>query len=244
MRIAIAGSTGLVGRNTVAAAQEAGHEVVELARERGIDLTTPDGLVDRLTGVEAVIDVTQSPTLEGDESTEFFTTVARNLGGAAATAGVARTVVLSIIGVDLMGDYGYYAAKLAQEHAVAEHAPGPHVLRAAQFLDFPGQMLDWNRHGDTVSLPAMKTQPVAVQEIARLLVQLADGSEQRTHVELAGPTPEDLADLVRQVAVRRGEQVTVEESVQSEAMAAGACLPGPDAIIAGPSFATWLSEQD
>lgn len=243
MRIAIAGSTGLVGRHVIAAGREAGHDIIELAREHGVDLTSPDGLAERLAGAQAVVDVTQSPTLDEAESTAFFTTVARNLGEAAKSAGVTRTVALSIIGVDKMGDYGYYAAKLAQEHAVAEHAPEAHILRAAQFLNFPGQMLDWNRDGDTVSLPEMKTQPVAVEEIARLLVAIADGSESRMQVELAGPKPEDLADLVRQVATHRGEQVTIVTAVQSEAMAAGACLPGPDAVIAGPDFATWLAAQ-
>jgi uncharacterized protein YbjT (DUF2867 family) len=190
------------------------------------------------------VDVTASPGIDGDESTKFFTTVARNLGEAATSAGVARTVVLSIIGVDKMPDYAYYAAKLAQEQAVREHAPGPRILRAAQFLNFPSQMLQWSRQGDVVTLPEMKTQPVAVEEIARLLLALADGSESRTQVELAGPKPEDLADLVRQLVARRGEQVTVETRVESQAMADGACLPGPDAVIAGPDFATWLAEQD
>ncbi|EON22614.1 hypothetical protein CF8_3469 [Nocardioides sp. CF8] len=243
MRIAIAGSTGLVGRNVVAAAKAAGHDIVELARESGVDLTVPDGLAERLAGAEAVIDVTQSPSLDESVATEFFTTVARNLGEAATAAGVPRAVALSIIGVDQMLDYGYYAAKLAQEQAVAAHAPDPHILRAAQFLNFPGQMLDWNRQGDVVTLPEMKTQPVAVEEIARLLVALADGTEPRPRVELAGPKPEDLADLVRQVAVHRGEAVTVETAVESVAMANGACLPGPDAVIAGPDFATWLAAQ-
>ncbi|MDB5212428.1 MAG: hypothetical protein JWO86_355 [Myxococcaceae bacterium] len=243
MRIAIAGSTGLVGRNVVAAATAAGHDVIELAREKGVDLTSPDGLAERLAGADALVDVTQSPSLDEAEATKFFTTVARNLGEAARTDGVVRTVALSIIGVDEVPDYGYYVAKLAQEHAVMEHAPGAHVLRAAQFLDFPGQMLDWNRDGDHVAVPDMPLQPVAVEEIARLLVAIADGSETRTLVELAGPRTEDLADLVRQVAAHRGEHVTVETTHESEAMASGACLPGPDAIIAGPDFGTWLAMQ-
>jgi uncharacterized protein YbjT (DUF2867 family) len=242
MRIAIAGSTGLVGRNVVAAATAAGYEIVELAREKGIDLTAPEGLAERLAGVDAVIDVTASPSLE--TAGEFFPAVAGNLADAARVAGVSRTVVLSIIGVDAMPDYDYYVAKLAQERVVIERAPGPRVLRAAQFLNFPAQMLEWNRDGDTVQLPVMKTQPVAVEEIARLLLALADGSEPRSLVELAGPKPEDLADLVRQVAEHRGVQVTISTSVQSQPMADGACLPGPDAVIAGPDFATWLAGQD
>lgn len=242
MRIAIAGSTGLVGSQLTLAATAAGHEVVELARQKGIDLTVPDGLADRLAGVDAVIDVTQGP-MDEPEASAFFTTVARHLGEAATAAGVTRSVVLSIIGVDQMPDYGYYAAKLNQEKTLEAYAPEPHVLRAAQFLDFPGQMLGWFRQGDHVTVPAMKTQPVAVDEIVRLLLALADGTDPRALVELAGPKAEDLADLVRQVVARRGEQVEVEAAVLSQPMADGACLPGPDAVIAGPDFATWLSRQ-
>lgn len=123
------------------------------------------------------------------------------------------------------------------------HAPGVHILRACQFLDFAGQMLDWNREGDIVTIPEMKTQPVAVEEIARLLVKIADATETRTRVELAGPEPEDLADLVRQVAAQRGQQVTVVTAVESRGMAEGACRPGADAILAGPDFTTWLAAQ-
>ncbi|MDN5759343.1 MAG: NAD(P)H-binding protein, partial [Tomitella sp.] len=107
MRIAIAGSTGIVGRKVVAAATGAGHEIVELARARGVDLTAPDGLAERLAGVEAVIDVTQGSSNDEDTATEFFTTVSRNLGDAAKAAGVQRTVVLSIIGIEQMPDFGY-----------------------------------------------------------------------------------------------------------------------------------------
>jgi len=243
MRIAIAGSTGLVGRTLTQQAREAGHEVIELAREFGIDLTSPDGLAERLTGVDAVVDVTQSPSLDQQIATEFFTTVAGNLGDAATAAGVQRSVVLSIVGVDAMPDYGYYVAKYAQERSTIEHAPSAHVLRATQFLQFPAQMLGWNRQDDTVTLPAMPTQPVAVEEIARQLLALADGSETRALVELAGPKPEELADLVRQVAEHQGIEVTIRSQVESQPMADGACLPGPDAIIAGPDFATWLADQ-
>jgi uncharacterized protein YbjT (DUF2867 family) len=248
MNIAVAGSTGLVGRNVVRAAKAAGHDVIELARNLGtrgsVDLTLPEGLAERLAGADAVVDVTQGPSLQEAEATAFFEVVARSLGGAARKAGVSRTVVLSIIGLEDVPEYRYYAAKLAQERAMTEYAPDVHVLRAAQFLDFPGQMLDWNRDGDRVVIPEMRTQPVAVEEIARLLVAMADGSETRPRVELAGPRVEDLADLVRRVVAHRGEKVTVEVSCESKAMASGACLPGPDAIIAGPDFATWLAAKN
>ncbi|WP_282857568.1 SDR family oxidoreductase [Pseudoclavibacter helvolus] len=242
MRIAIAGSTGLVGRQVVQEAIAEGHEVVELARQTGVDLTSPLGLAERLAGVDAVIDVTQSPTLDEAESTAFFTTVAANLGTAATTAGVTRSVALSIIGVDVIPDYGYYVAKLAQERTTIQHAPDARILRAAQFLEFPGQMLEWNRDGDKVVIPEMKSQPVAVAEIAKHLVRLADGRIDASLVELAGPEAGELTDFVRRVAAAKGVDVEVTGVRASASMADGACLPGPDAIIAGPGFSEWLRD--
>ena len=46
MRIAIAGATGLIGSQLTALARKEGHEVVEIARETGFDLTDPE--TDRL----------------------------------------------------------------------------------------------------------------------------------------------------------------------------------------------------
>jgi uncharacterized protein YbjT (DUF2867 family) len=242
MRIAVAGSTGLVGSRVAAAAKAAGHSVVGLAREDGIDLTSAEGLEERLAGVEALIDVTQSPTID-IEAVTFFETVAANLGDAASSAGVARTVVLSIIGADRVPQYDYYVAKVAQENTHRAHSPGLHILRAAQFLDFPGMAVRWGRDGDTTAVDDMLSQPVAVEEIARLLVELATGERDGDVVELAGPQQERIVDLARRLVAHRGERLTVIPRDVPDPMKDGALLPGPDAVIAGPTFDEWLSRQ-
>lgn len=162
MRIAIAGATGLVGSSLVRAAEAAGHQVVPLAKETGFDILRPDGLVEALEGADAVVDVMQSPTLDEAEATAFFTEASRNLGTAAAQAGVGRSVVPSIIGVDRIaatdeeagtGFDGYYRAKYAQEQATAAHAPSPHVVRSTQFHDIARQAIGWGRDGDRTVVP-------------------------------------------------------------------------------------------
>ena len=144
MRIAIVGATGLVGSALVRAAQAAGHDVIALSKESGVDVLQPEGLADLLGRVEAVVDVTQSPSLDEDEATRFFARAAENLGRAGTAAGVHRSVVLSIIGVDQVaaaetdagtGFDGYFRAKYAHEEATRAHAPGARVVRSAQFHD-------------------------------------------------------------------------------------------------------------
>jgi uncharacterized protein YbjT (DUF2867 family) len=242
MKIAVAGSTGLIGSQVVALAKAGGHEVVELAPSLGFDLLKPDGIADALAGVDAVVNVTQSPTLEEKESTDFFVTVAENLGRAATAAGVPRTVVLSIVGVDRMPDYGYYVAKLAQEEATRATAPGALVVRATQFHEFAGQMFGWNRDGDVTRIIDVPTQPVATAEIVKLLLEAASGVV-NDDVDLAGPKAERLVDLVQRLVDRGGDPVKVEAIQAPASMTNGGMLPGPGALLRGPDWQSWIDAQ-
>lgn len=237
-RLAVAGATGLIGSQVVQIASRAGHEVVPLSRSRGVDLTDPDAIGDRLEGVDAVIDVTRSPSMVEQDAVAFFTTVATNLAAAARAAGVRRTVVLSIVGIEDSQDYGWYVATLAHERTTREHAPGPRVLRATQFHEFPGQVLERNRHGNRAQIMAMPTQPVASAEVARLLFEMAVGPG-NGDLQLAGPRQEDLVDLVRRLVALRGDDVEVERVPAPRSIAGGSVLPGPDALIRGVDWETW-----
>jgi uncharacterized protein YbjT (DUF2867 family) len=245
MRIAIAGATGLIGSRLTALAREEGHDVVEIARETGFDLMgdDPSALVAALHGAEAVVDVTSTGgVLDEDECRRIFETVATHLGDAATAAGVRRSVVLSIVGVDRADDYGYYRAKVWHETATREHAPGPLVLRATQFHDFARQMVEWNRDGDVTRVIDVPTQPVDTGEIVRLLLDLATGAVDHD-VELAGPQEERLVDLAERYAAHAGLDVRVEPVAAPASLAAGAMLPGEGALRRGPGWESWLQAQ-
>lgn len=79
VRVAVAGGTGQVGRQTVEALRGSGHEVVVVARSTGVDVTTGAGLTEALAGVDAVIDVTNTPATEADAARDFFGTVTTQL---------------------------------------------------------------------------------------------------------------------------------------------------------------------
>jgi len=246
MRIAIAGATGLVGTQLTALARKEGHEVVEIARETGFDLLEPEPgrLEAALEGSDAAVDVTSTRGLMSDEETlDFFTGVAGTLGRAATAAGVGRTVTLSIVGIDKSPDYGYYVAKLAQERVVRETNAGARILRATQFHDFARQMYEWSRDGDVTRVFDVPTQPVDTPEIVRLLLDLATGTMDHD-VELAGPKPERLLDLVRRYAAHRGEGVRVETVDAPASLTAGAMLPDHDGVLLrGIDWTTWLAGQ-
>src|SRR5215216_6930956 len=135
-----------------------------------------DGLAEALEGVECIIDVATGPSPDQQAATEFFTAAARNLQEAGERAGVQRMVVVSIIGCDRF-TAGYYAAKVAHERA---HLSGPipvRILRAAQFHEFVGPLVEWGRQDGVSYVPKMRTQLVAARTVAQALAELATGPE-------------------------------------------------------------------
>ena len=257
-KIAVAGATGQVGRHVVDLLSAAGHQVVPISRSAGVDVITGNGLAEALTGADAIIDVLAGPSSEQRPATEFFTTAARNLHQAGERAGVARYVVVSIIGVE-KSTGGYGSAKLAHEQAVLAGPVPARILRVTQFHELVGLLMDMARQGDVIHLPEMRTQIIAARTVAEALAAMATSPEAEFAAarageaagapvpELAGPREENFASLARLVAARRGDQVRIEEvkaaDPDSQAAADGSLLPGPHAKLAGPTFEDWLTTQ-
>jgi uncharacterized protein YbjT (DUF2867 family) len=245
MRIAVAGGTGLVGRHTVEALRRSGHEPVVLAQSVGMDLTTGEGLPKALAGTNAVIDVTNTPTLDPEEARRFFAAETNHLLAAERVVGVAHHVVLSIVGVDRVKGNGHYAGKREQERlAVAGSIPVT-ILRSTQFFDFAAMVVGWTQRDGQAIVPPLLLQPVAVSDVAKLLVETAVGKPGTTILEVAGPEPQDLVDMARRVLAARGARVRLVPSWRGPfgvEMAGEVLLPGPDARIASTTFDAWLAE--
>ncbi|MEQ4206780.1 NAD-dependent epimerase/dehydratase family protein [Actinopolymorpha sp. B17G11] len=243
MRVAVGGSTGQVGRLLNQALRNAGHDVVGLSRAVGFDLADTgvvNVLAERLADVDAVVDVTNVITQDRAESASFFSAVAENIGKAATAAGVSRTVLLSIVGVDGIPNDAHYAAKYLQEQTHREYAPGVHIVRAAQFHEFSEMVLEWGRDRDRTTVPDFPVRPVHLDVVVSALLEAAAGTPVSTMLDVAGPRPERLADMVTRLVRARGERLEVLAVPASPELNAGACIPGADALIAGPSFDEWL----
>lgn len=242
MRIAVAGGTGVVGRHTVEAVRAAGHEPVVLARSTGVDLTTGAGLVEALADAEAVIDTSNVTTSSSKKAVAFFDAATRNLLDAAAKTATTQVVVLSIVGIDRV-PFGYYDGKLRQEQVLAESGVPYSILRATQFHEFAGQVLD-RVPGPIAVVPKMQTQPVAAAEVGQILAELAAGTP-TTMTQLAGPQEEYLPDLVRRLLHARGSHKPVWPvrlpGRAGKAMATGGNLPTGEYRHGGQSFQEWLS---
>jgi uncharacterized protein YbjT (DUF2867 family) len=250
-RIAVAGATGRVGSHVVEVLRERGHDVAPIARSLGVDVITGEGLDDAVRGADAIIDASTQPTPDEAAATAFFETATANIQTAAVRAGVERIVVVSIIGCDRFSG-GYQHAKLRHEQAMLAGPVPVRVLRASQFHEFVGELVNWGRRGDHVEVFEARTQLVAARSVAEALVDLAladweaDGTAE-TITEIAGPREENLAAMARLLLARQGEDLRVDAVVNpadpdaalydSEVM-----LPGPHATLAGPTYAAWLDE--
>jgi len=250
-KIAVAGATGRVGRHTVDVLEEAGHDVVRISRSTGVDVVTGEGLSEALAGVDCIVDAASWPSNEQEPATEFFIAASRNLQEEGERAGVERIVVVSIIGAD-RATSGYIASKVPHEQAMQSGPVPVRILRAAQFHEFVPLFLEWGRQGDVIYVPQMRTQLVAARTVAEALADLATGSapapDAGTIPEIAGPREESLADVAKLVAARRGDSVRIEAvsdpaDPEQALYASGALLPGPGAVLAGPTFEQWLSSQ-
>jgi uncharacterized protein YbjT (DUF2867 family) len=196
MKVVIIGGTGLIGRKVATKLQSAGHEVVAASPSTGVNSLTGEGLNEALAGANVVVDVTNSPSFEDNAVLDFFRKSTGHLLSAAATAGVSHYVALSVVGCDRIGDSGYLRAKRTQEEMIeAGHVPYT-VLRATQFFEFLKAIADGATEGDTVHMSPCKFQPVAADDVAAALAEIATGRPKNGVVELAGPEASSMAEFI------------------------------------------------
>ena len=187
MKIVVIGGTGLIGSKTVAILRQGGHEVVAASPKNGINSITGEGLKEAMAGAQVVIDLANAPSWEPQAVLEFFQTSSRNVLAAEAEAGVRHHVVLSIVGTDRMPDNGYFRAKVAQEKLVEASAIPYTIIRSTQFIEFLGGIADASTDGNTVRLSPGLFQPIASDDVAAIVADVALAAPRNGIVDIAGP---------------------------------------------------------
>jgi uncharacterized protein YbjT (DUF2867 family) len=187
MKIVVIGGTGLIGTKTVAILRQGGHEVVAASPKSGINTITGEGLEAALAGAQVVIDLANSPSFEDKAVLEFFETSGRNLLAAEATAGVRHHVALSIVGTDRTPDNGYFRAKVAQEKLIEASGIPYTIVRATQFLEFLGTIAASSADGNKVRLSPGLFQPIAADDVAAIVADVALAAPRSGIVDIAGP---------------------------------------------------------
>jgi uncharacterized protein YbjT (DUF2867 family) len=195
MKIVVIGGTGLIGSKVVEKLKQKGHEVTAAAPKTGVNTITGEGLREALANAQVVIDLANSPSFEDRAVMEFFETSERHLLPAEAPAGVRHHVALSIVGID-RSENGYFRAKVAQEKLITSSGIPNSIVRSTQFLEFLGGIADSATHGNTVKLPPVLFQPIAAEDVAASVADVALAAPRNGIVEIAGPERAPFNEIV------------------------------------------------
>jgi uncharacterized protein YbjT (DUF2867 family) len=247
MKIVVIGGSGLIGSKLVTRLRQGGHDVVAASPSSGVNSVTGDGLPDAMEDAQVVVDVANSPSFGGAVAWDFFFTSGHNILAAEAAAGVRHHVALSVVGTDRLLDSGYFRAKLVQEDLIRESGIPYTILRSTQFFEFMGGMAGANTESQVVRLSPALTQPVAADDVAETLAQISLREPVNGTVELAGPEPFRLSDIVgRVLAVNHDERLVIADPdakyfgvhLQERTL-----IPSANPYIAPTNLDAWLSRN-
>jgi uncharacterized protein YbjT (DUF2867 family) len=247
MKIVVIGGTGLIGSKLVKKLIDEGHEAVPATPDTGVNTLTGAGLAEALTGAAVMVDVSNSPSLEGPAALEFFETSTRNILEAEAVAGVGHHVALSVVGTERLGESGYFRAKMAQEKLIKSSSIPYSIVHATQFFEFVKGIAEAGADGNTVRVAPVQIQPMASDDVATALAAITVGAPINGTVEIAGPEQFRLDELVRQSL--RARQDPREVVADPHARYFGAELrndtlvPNDDAQLGATRFQQWLTQQ-
>ena len=187
MKIVVIGGSGLIGSKTIQILRQRGHEVVAASPKTGVDSITGEGLKEAMAGTQVVIDLANSPSFEDKAVLEFFETSGRNVLAAEAAAGVRHHVALSIVGTDRTPDNGYFRAKVAQEKLIETSGVPYTIIRSTQFMEFLGAIAASGADGNRVRFSPGLFQPIAADDVAAIVADVALAAPRSGIVEIAGP---------------------------------------------------------
>jgi len=252
MKVVVIGGTGLIGSKVVSILRERGHEVMSASPSSGVNTLTGEGLAEALAVAQVVVDVANSPSFEDKPAMDFFEESGRNLVSAEKTAGVKHHVALSVVGTDrLTGSgagslSGYFRAKLAQENLVKASGIPFTIVHATQFFEFAKNIAQSGTDGSTVRLSSVLMQPMAADDVAAAVAEVALGQPENGLIEVAGPDQIRQDELVRQYfdATGDGRKVVTNDKplyfgieVNDQSL-----VPGSNPRLGSVHFAEWLSK--
>ena len=243
MKSVVIGGSGLIGKKLATILRERGHVAVPASPSTGVNTLTGEGLAEAFAGAQVVVDVSNSPSWADDAVMNFFRTSTGNILAAEKAAGVGHHVALSVVGADRMPSSGYMRATVAQEGLIASGGVPYTILRAAQFFEFLGGIAG---QGDgEVRLSTAPMQPLAADDVASALADIALKPPANGMLEVAGPESLSIADFVGRYLAASGDKRKVV--ADPEAGYFGAALdgrglnPGDGAIIGPTRFDDWFA---
>src|SRR5262249_3532895 len=249
MKIVVIGGTGLIGTKLVNNLRQHGHEAVAASPKSGVDTFTGKGVAETGKGAQVVVDLANAPVWEDKAVLEFFETAGRNLLTAEEVAGVRHHIALSIVGADRSPDSGYLRAKVAQENVIKASKVPFTIVRSTQFFEFVKSIAQSAAEEQTGRLSPGMMQPIAADDVAAALTDVALAEPVNGTVAIAGPEPIRMNEFVQRFLSATGDARKVTTDVHARYFGAElndqSLVPGPgDNPRLGPThYEDWLKRS-
>ena len=244
MKIVVIGGTGLIGSKTVKILRDAGHEVAAASPGTGVNTVTGEGLAEALIGTQVVLDLANSPSFEDKAVLEFFETSGRNLLAAEAAAGVAHHVALSVVGTERLQESGYFRGKLVQEKLIKASGIPYTIVHSTQFFEFLSGIAKSGVEGDIVRLSPAYVQPIASDDVATVMADVALAEPVNGTIEIVGPERVRLSELVARYFKATNDPREVMSDVEARYFGAKlddrSLVPGADPRLGAIGFEEWF----
>jgi uncharacterized protein YbjT (DUF2867 family) len=247
MRIVVIGGSGLIGSKVVAILRQTNHEVLAASPRTGVNAMTGEGLKEALANAQVVIDLANSPSFEDAAVLNFFETSGRNLLAAAKAAGVGHHVALSIVGTDRTPENGYFRAKVAQEKIIVGSGVPYTIVRATQFMEFIGGIAASATEGNVVRMAPGAFQPIAADDVAAIVADVAQAPPRNGIVDIAGPDRAPFDEIVARYLKAVGDPRHVVRDPEARYFGGRveerSLVPLGDARLGRIGYDEWLRSQ-
>ncbi|MFH7594687.1 SDR family oxidoreductase [Streptomyces racemochromogenes] len=243
--ILVTGGTGHLGSPVVTMLRDHGHQVRALSRSSAahpVDLRDGRGLDAAMAGVRVVVHCASSPRGGDDVAAGHLIDAARRAGT------VTNLVYISIVGVDAV-PFRYYRTKLAVERMLEGSGLGVTILRTTQFHSLVARVA-----GAAARLPlpvvplpkGVRVQPIAVEEVADRLAELAVPEPAGRVPDMGGPEVRTLEEWGREFLAAAGSRRRVVGVPMAGAAYAGFRRGGiltPDRAVGRITFGEFLAAR-
>ncbi len=246
MKIVVIGGSGRIGEKLVYNLRQDDFRVLEASPSYGVDAVTGEGLDAALDGAQVLVDVSNSPSLEGGAALRFFEAAGRRLTATAKAAGVRHHIALSIVGTDRLQASAYFQAKKLQEDLIKAAGTPYSIVRSTQFFEFIAGVVQNGGASDVVISPAL-VQPISGLDVAEALADIATGPPLNGVAEVAGPERFRLTEIAAEVLTAYEDRRRVvpdrEAPYFGAVLGERSLLPGAKARIAPLRFEDWLRDS-
>ncbi len=214
MNILLTGASGFIGRNIATVLSQAGHHIVPLSRQTGIDfrhMTAPANWLPSLRGIDAVInsvgiirETRQQPfaPLHRDAPIALFT--------ACAEAGIRRVIQISALGADETAFSAYHLSKRAADEALRTLNPDGLILRPSLIYGRGGGSAEFFLH--LASWPVMPLigdgqqalQPVHIADVVACVLRCLDSPAPGQTIDIVGSETVTFAAWLERMRAAQG----------------------------------------